>query len=433
MNITEAINNSLFFFGAGSSVDSGCKTSKQMLGSLRYLCSEKNQYLSEIEKEALKFLFSCIYYHSQWRGFENSCFSALEPNIEELALLIRRIQNRENFLPYPITGNWADKLVKLESEYKENQGKETGLGLFENLENKLKTTLLPEWLKVTSTEQLNSLDSFFTEFSTTDFTLEVFTLNNDLVIEEHYSKQKARPYRGFQSGEWRGFEVEPQQEEFNRIKLYKLHGSLDWLRLTDSSIVERWKIDKSDETGIVGNIEYWKVDQDPFIIFGHGTKFFSIEPFFSLINNFKKQLTSRKYFFVIGYSFFDPYINNLMFQAILEAERENKKVIIVNPSFAIPPLDLEKHFKDNSNFKFFDTSNSEAKSILTEYLSTIQSNTFFSEIPEFNIKQIPIESIYYINMMAKEFMEFAFSNKGEQLMKLLEVFEQEKESELPFK
>jgi len=433
MNITEAINNSLFFFGAGSSVDSGCKTSKQMLDSLRYLCSNKNKYLSEIEQEALKFLFSCIYYHSQWRGFENNCFSALEPNIEELALLIRRIQNRENFLPYPITGNWADKLVKLESEYKENEGKETGSGLFENLEHKLKTTLLPEWLQVTSTEQLNPLDLFFTEFSTTDFTLEVFTLNNDLVIEEHYSNQKARPYRGFQSGEWRGFEVEPQPEEFNRIKLYKLHGSLDWLRLTDSSIVERWKIDKSDETGIVDNIEYWKVDQDPFIIFGHGTKFFSIEPFFSLINNFKKQLTSRKYFFVIGYSFFDPYINNLMFQAILEAERENKKVIIVNPSFAIPPLDLQKHFTDNGNFKIFDSSNSEAKSILTEYLSTIQSNTFFSEIPEFNIKQIPIESIYYINLKAKEFMEFVFSNKGEQLMKLLEEFEKEKESELPFK
>jgi hypothetical protein len=71
-------------------------------------------------------------------------------------------------------------------------------------------------------------------------------------------------------------------------------------------------------------------NHDPYIIFGYGAKTFSVEPFFSLIHNFRTLLKERSYIFTIGYSFFDPYINNLLLEAL---NHGGKKLIIVNPIF----------------------------------------------------------------------------------------------------
>lgn len=77
----------------------------------------KGRRFSYTQKEAFMFLLSCLEYHNKWRSFQTNNKFIFTPNIEELALLIRRVKNRENFLPYPITGNWADKLSLLESQH----------------------------------------------------------------------------------------------------------------------------------------------------------------------------------------------------------------------------------------------------------------------------------------------------------------------------
>ena len=144
MNITDAINKSLFFFGAGASYDSGCKLSSGMLEDLkRKISSKDDETFNKPEKEALKFLLSCLEYHSEWRTLETSENFKFTSNIEELALLIRRVKNRENFLPYPITGNWADKLVLLESEFDSlPESEKFGDSLFSSLDKKIKSKLL---------------------------------------------------------------------------------------------------------------------------------------------------------------------------------------------------------------------------------------------------------------------------------------------------
>ena len=429
MKITEAVNKSLFFTGAGASRDAGCKISGDMLTSLKELiCKKSNDYFSEIECETIKFLLSCLYYHAEWRTLELNNQYPITPNIEELALLIRRIRNRENFLPYPVTGNWADKLISLEAKFKEEEGLKNGYSLFEKIEDTLKNRMLPHWLKVGNTDFLNPLDDFFEKNSSNDFSLEIFTLNNDTAVEEHYSEKKAKPYRGFYSGEWRGFDGKTNEEEFNRINLYKLHGSLDWIRLNDGNVVESGRTDdflQDDEGGI-------RVEHNPFIIFGHGIKFFSVEPFFSLIQQFSEKLRERSYYFVIGYSFFDPYINNLLLQAIKDAREENKKIIIVNPFFAQPPL-IKDYFEEDEEFgSLLNENNPEAKRLLTSYLEEIQRNAFYSELPEFNIKQIPTESIFLIKMDTSNFLEKYLKNSGELLVKLIDKFEQERKKGLPF-
>ena len=105
---------------------------------------QKNN-LSEIEAEAFRFLISTLHYQNKWRSLNKNDDFEYSPNIEELALIIRRIKNRENYLPYPLTGNWADKLIQLEISYK-NENKE--LSLWNEIERKLKNEFVPKWLKL---------------------------------------------------------------------------------------------------------------------------------------------------------------------------------------------------------------------------------------------------------------------------------------------
>jgi len=429
MEIKQAIDKSLFCIGAGASCDAKCKTSGEMLDALKKLiCSESNDYFTKTECETIKFLFSCLHYQAEWRTLEANNQYPIMPNIEELALLIRRIKNRDNFLPYPVTGNWADKLISLEAKFKEENGIQAGIGLFEKLEDTIKNRLLPKWLEVQQTDFLKPLDSFF-EKNNADFILEIFSLNNDLVFEKHYSENKAKPFRGFYSGEWRGFYNRPNEEECNRINLYKLHGSLDWIRLSDGNILENPKLAQLSEEDDENRIEH-----NPFIIFGQGIKVFSIEPFVSLIQSFREKLRERSYLFIIGYSFFDPYINNLLIHAVKEAREENKKIIIVNPNLAYPsPLEDSHFVVDELLGCHITDDNYEAKKLLTDYLEDIQRNAFYSELPEFNIKQIPTESLFYLRMNTSNFLQHFFSNSGDRLLKLIEKFENERKEGLPFK
>ncbi len=105
------IKDILFFTGAGFSKPAACKMSKGMLDDLENLSNEGNSIFTQTERKTMKFILSCLYYHAQWRSLETDGKYSYQPNIEEFAMLLRRIQNRENLLPYPVTGNWSDKIM----------------------------------------------------------------------------------------------------------------------------------------------------------------------------------------------------------------------------------------------------------------------------------------------------------------------------------
>ncbi|MBK8243423.1 MAG: SIR2 family protein [Saprospiraceae bacterium] len=428
ITITDAINNSLFFFGAGASYDSGCKLSSGMLEDLkRKISSSDNETFNKPEKEALKFLLSCLEYHSEWRTLETSENFKFTPNIEELALLIRRVKNRENFLPYPITGNWADKLVLLESEFDSlPESDKQADTLFGSLDRIIKSRLLREWLEPSNLEFLNPLKEFFQSYPSTNFRMDIFSLNNDMVLEKYFTDNQINPWRGFVSGEWRGFEEENIPEDYGRINLYKLHGSLDWVRLDSGEFKEKDKLVPEDE-------QYIEQEHNPYVIFGQGTKTFSVEPFFSLLQQFQKKLKEKSYIFVIGYSFFDPYINNLLIKAV---NGDSKKLIIINPFFG--PEKLKTETKDGFKFLYDDfflkikyPQNITAVD-LAKYIQEIQENSFYSEMPEFNIKQVNANSLELLPVGMKTFLETYFKNGGEVFTNFITEYESKRAEEYPF-
>jgi hypothetical protein len=429
LELNTALKKSLFLLGAGASygtseVRTGCKMSGEMFEALEEMMSEPQNYgLSDVEAETFRFLLSTLHYQSNWRSLEKGSTFNFSPNIEELALIIRRIKNRENYLPYPLTGNWADKLIQLESRF----SKENEESLFNSLESKLKNSFLPRWLEINedSLDYLNPLGELMSSEGLTD-PIEFFSLNYDQTIELYLEKNHdVRPFCGFVSGEWKGVR-EKDVEEFDKLNLFKLHGSLDWVRLTDSGAVKQRESLRSEEEKDIDE------RHNPYLIFGHGSKTFSFDPFFSLISNFKEMLLSRPYIFAIGYSFFDPYINNLIIEAL--NTNEFSKLIIVNPTFG-PKVDPEKLKINHNDFhRVEEIEGSDGSLVLSEYIESIQKNAFYSELPEFNIQKINgSDRIHYMNMGFDNFLKEYFKQDGKRLIDLISKYEAERvEQENPF-
>lgn len=448
MDIVEVINKSIFLIGAGFSIDAGCFTSNKMYDDIKEIISnDLDEPFNRVEKEALKFLISCLHYHSEWRSTEIAGKMEFAPNIEELALLIRRIKNRENIVPYPITGNWADKLVLLESQY-QNEFNENGESLFESLYDKLKKLLHKKWLNIDKPiEYLDPIKNLSTKVATNNLRFDFFSLNNDLVIENYFQKEDQKPYRGFVGGEWRGIYrddiLSTEDERFSKINLYKLHGSIDWIRLEDGTCKEIERFENEDNEMFIESVSESDLNQFihyPYIIFGQGTKTFSVEPFFSLLNHFHNSLQSneKSFIFVIGYSFFDPYINNLLF----DGAKDNTYLIIVNPYLG--PNDIFQKFSENGNQKYkpkpnkndnfrCDYPNGKSKSDLIDYLKLIQKNPFYSELPEFNNTVIRAENIEYLPLETDKFLKKFFSNGGKLMVDFINDLNNKTEDYLPFK
>ncbi|MDA8091938.1 MAG: SIR2 family protein [Actinomycetota bacterium] len=388
----------IFFTGAGFSKPAACKMSMEMLADLQSLSNDGNSIFTQTERKTIKFILSCLYYHAQWRSLETDGKYSYQPNIEEFAMLLRRIQNRENLLPYPVTGNWSDKIIQLEYEFRiENRDSE--LDLYDSIERKIKTHCYPNWLNVNNTDFLNPMVDFFRDKPGIDTKLEWFTLNNDLVLEEQFKNDNS-VYTGFVSQKWVGFDktiIGEDTYNAGRINYYKLHGSIDWLRMNDGTVR---KINQSiDETEI-------DTKTAPFLIFGHGTKLFTIDPFFSLLKIFHDQLHEKRYFFIIGYSFFDPHVNNLIFNELMTNPDQDKKIIVVNPkmpSLMFNDVDFEKRYGFDKILK------KESTVQLVNLFKDIQKNNFYSDMPEFNMTQISTESLVYINCSGEEFISKMFT------------------------
>jgi hypothetical protein len=405
------IKDIIFFTGAGFSKPAACRMSMEMLKDLESLSNDGSSVFTQTERKTIKFILSCLNYHAQWRSLETDGKYSYQPNIEEFAMLLRRIQNRENLLPYPVTGNWSDKIIRLEQEFR-LENKDSELDLYDSIERKIKSICYPRWLDVNQTDFLNPLSEFFRDNPHIDAKLEWFTLNNDLVLEEHFKSDNS-VYTGFVSQKWVGFDKDQIDEDtYNagRINYYKFHGSIDWLRMNDGTV--RRNSQNIDESEI-------DAKTNPFLIFGHGTKLFTIDPFFSLLKIFHDKLHEKRYFFVIGYSFFDPHVNNLLFNELMTNPEQDKKMIIVNPCL----LNFD-HSDFEKKYGFDRVLKKESTIRLVNLFKDIQRNNFYSDMPEFNMTQISTESFVYVQCSGQDFISTLFSKWADDLYGLTKIVDE---------
>jgi hypothetical protein len=227
---------------------------------------------------------------------------------------------------------------------------------FIDLNRKLKSAIVEELYREyafrpeTHTESVRAYQNLLLEFEKfsgqTQF--EVFTINYDRVVEEYCSSQSQVLVDGFQLDRRTGirfwkpevFDEEPEKEsepfQF-LLKLYKLHGSLDW-RISYDGRIESVKAE--EKCGHPGRYK------DNILIYPTQQCLAGTRPFDALLKRFADSLKRIRTLVVIGYSFRDSPIND-EFLAFLNRDPRNW-LIVISPKAS---SNLEDHFLNRQDLR----------------------------------------------------------------------------------
>ncbi len=313
----------LVLFGAGASVDAGIPHSASMVHEIE--SSLENEW--KPYKNLYNYVKSAIYYADGIRGKFGSDVSF---NIERLVVSLDELARREEHPLYPFVGAWNPRLSQVAGDDFKY------VTLFRtNILEKLRH----EWIVIHNYEKPNYFRGIIRFQKELNFPLHVFTLNYDLCVEKVYqSEYNEYPERGFDKERyWSHGLLEDAAPEDSRIYLYKLHGSIDWVR--DQS---NGRLTYSDST------EKIKVDEGE-LIFGTTYKLQYIDPFLFLVYQFRRLSLEAKLMIVVGYGFCDEHINGILQQALRGAS--NKRLVAV--TYFGQTLSNEEKSRNEQKFREF--------------------------------------------------------------------------------
>ena len=289
----------IFLLGAGASVDAGIPASCGMISKLEELL----RTASWKEFAPLyNFVKSAIIYGDGIKGkFEYANF-----NIERLVNTLDELRKSDEHPLFPFIGSWNPKLP----EVTENNFEK--LGIFRK---KIVEELSQQWVHSEYEEHSQYFEGLSRFQKDYQHPLRVFTLNYDLCVEK--SCKQAGVERGFGEDkfwDWKIFENEAQLD--SNIFLYKLHGSIDWIR------DDRGKLTYKDKGIPSEQIE---------IIFGTTYKLQYIDPFLFFAYEFRKRLmTDVQLLICVGYGFADEHINGIITQAL--NGDHSRKMLVISPN-----------------------------------------------------------------------------------------------------
>lgn len=389
MNIEEVFQKVVFLLGAGASKDMGCKLSRDMLFSLQISIdnlSPSNTDFYDYQKafkEIYAFILASLHYQSTLKDctLENSAYL----NIEDFVMVLRQLIDKEFVVPYPLIGNWNDKIIKWEISDDH---------IFDIFLSFITLQLITDWTKFDLLDAKKVL-SPITRLLSSSSTIKInfFSLNYDLTFESVFNSPYARVLDdGFTERSVSGKNIKSWASDFNdpasptKINLYKLHGSIDW---------EYNKT--SEDISIKENI----VDPgEPLIIFGSYSKMLSFDPFLYILSGFRSCLEQATVFIVIGYSFHDKYINNLLIQQLSQNTKNNipKQLFIVDPAIR-----------------------SKTESTIVSEIRDIQDSKSLNDV--INFKHISPDRIKLFPITAKEFYSQYFAKDAGKLVNEIEKIE----------
>lgn len=200
----------------------------------------------------------------------------------------------------------------------------------------------------------------------------VFTTNNDLFNEKTLDTLNINYNNGFGGGLERVFnparfhytfskKIDANLEKFepleNMVYLYKLHGSISWIEQDGNSLFN------IQEIPVVGGKSK---DKDVHVLI-YPTPLKQSQslgsPYADLIREFQTKLAlPNSVIFIIGYSFSDEHLNNIIYQSL--ASNSSISVIIFGEYTDCPLTKI----KDSRIFRIFGTDNDGRKIHYFEYI-----------------------------------------------------------------
>lgn len=360
-SITFKKDEVLVLLGAGASVDAGIPHSAEMVRQIEDAL-EKDW---KDHKELYNYVRSAIFYADGIRGtYANN----VAYNIERLVMSLDELARREEHPLYPFVGAWNPRLLQVAGSNFERVAP---------FRTKILEKLRHEWIEIQNYDKASYFRGLINFQKELNYPLRVFTLNYDLCVERTYQAEyREFPERGFDKANrfWTHELLEDADPGDKNFYLYKLHGSIDWVRDTDSG-----KLTFSDSTSKI------KID-DGQIIFGLTYKLQYVDPFLFLVYQLRRLSLEAKLILVVGYGFADEHINGILRQALRGSP--DKRLIAVTWSGG-PKADDEKE-RDFETFikKQLDITDADgrvvvrittARKFLGEELSLATVSKYFPE------------------------------------------------------
>jgi hypothetical protein len=281
----------LVLLGAGASVDAGIPHSAEMVRQIEAaLEKDWKDY-----KELYNYVRSAIFYANGIRG---TYANDVAYNIERLVMSLDELARREEHPLYPFVGAWNPRLLQVAGSNFERVAP---------FRTKILAKLRREWIEIQNYENANYFRGLISFQRELNYPLRVFTLNYDLYVEKTYQAEyREFPERGFDKDNrfWSHELLEDADPGDKNFYLYKLHGSIDWVRDPNGG-----NLTFSDSTSKI-NID------DGQIIFGLTYKLQYVDPFLFLVYQLRRLSLEAKLILVVGYGFADEHINGILRQAL---------------------------------------------------------------------------------------------------------------------
>ncbi len=293
----------LVLLGAGASVDAGIPHASAMVQEIEKALERENDWKDF--RNLYNYVRSAIFYADGIRG---TYANDVSYNIERLVVSLDELSRREEHPLYPFIGAWNPRLSQVAGN---------DFMLVKNFKTKILRKLRHEWIEITNYDKADYFKGLINFQKELNYPLRVFTLNYDLCVEKAYQAEyKEFPERGFDRDRFWSHELPEEATPAEKnLYLYKLHGSIDWMRDANNG-----KLTYSDSTSKI------KVDEGE-LIFGTTYKLQYVDPFLFLVYQLRRLSLEAKLILVIGYGFGDEHINGILQQA-LRGGQEKRLVVV---------------------------------------------------------------------------------------------------------
>ena len=196
------------------------------------------------------------------------------------------------------------------------------LQLCEELERRIKSSIKSHyrWNYNDDTILQQVYDHIFSALRSNTDSVDVFTTNYDTAVETYCRDRDCTCIDGFVTNldhrEWTGnFDAKGADKP---VRLYKLHGSLDWKRHREYGIIQALELGNTINT-----------EEDIMIMPTHSPKDEEHKtPFADILGLMKQEFKKQDACIVIGYSFRDESINKVFRKFV----QDKKTLIVISPT-----------------------------------------------------------------------------------------------------
>ena len=340
------MDNPLVLLGAGASVDAGIPASTDMTERItKEIISPRNRYLGVAH--ALNYAIGALIAHKAARGGDP--YAGID--IEQLFSAVQMLGDRESLEIAPFV-TWSPVLQTIGPEkripsfffddnfakYLAGKGFQKPATLIQELVasmiqvddservfRKLEEEMLNTLTQLLSVEAAN-LGYLSPLLPAGDDVIRIATLNYDKSIETLAAAKGVSLDTGI-SG-WRGGH-DWMWEESARVRLLKLHGSIDWtLVSTDTS---GGLTESAIQIGGPLQDTATRFQGKPGVVFGTRGKVRAEGPFLAMLQAFDDMLREVNRVVIVGYSFRDEHINVALSRWVNSAPQ--RAITVVDPNF----------------------------------------------------------------------------------------------------